>query len=64
MFIAFTQAMVNMPVPQLWAILFFTMLLTLGLSSMFGYIEALLTPLLDLKIFPHSWPKEVIQGVT
>uniref|UniRef100_A0A8C4PXQ3 Transporter n=1 Tax=Eptatretus burgeri TaxID=7764 RepID=A0A8C4PXQ3_EPTBU len=62
-FIAFTQAMVYMPVPQLWAILFFTMLLMLGLSSMFGYIEALLTPLLDLKIFPHSWPKEVIQAL-
>uniref|UniRef100_UPI00358EC6F6 sodium-dependent neutral amino acid transporter B(0)AT1-like isoform X2 n=1 Tax=Myxine glutinosa TaxID=7769 RepID=UPI00358EC6F6 len=48
---------------ELWAILFFTMLFMLGLSSMFGYIEALLTPLLDLKIFPHSWPKEAVQAL-
>ncbi|XP_069766171.1 sodium-dependent neutral amino acid transporter B(0)AT3-like isoform X2 [Narcine bancroftii] len=62
-FIAFTEAIVRMPVPQLWAILFFFMLFSLGLSSMFGNIEGILTPLLDLKVFPKCVPKEMIAAV-
>ncbi|WAR13329.1 S6A18-like protein [Mya arenaria] len=38
-FIAFTEAINQFPVPQLWAVLFFLMLLTLGLDSMFGMVE-------------------------
>uniref|UniRef100_UPI00398F1AC3 sodium-dependent neutral amino acid transporter B(0)AT3-like n=1 Tax=Pristiophorus japonicus TaxID=55135 RepID=UPI00398F1AC3 len=62
-FIAFTEAIVRMPAPQVWAILFFIMLFSLGLSSMFGNVEGILTPLLDLKVFPKCVPKEMITAV-
>ncbi|XP_046873160.1 solute carrier family 6 member 19b [Hypomesus transpacificus] len=63
-FIVFTEAITKMPVSQLWSILFFVMLFCLGLSSMFGNIEGVLVPLQDLKVFPKSWPKEAVTGVT
>jgi len=36
------------------------MLLTLGLGSMFGTLEGVITPFYDLKIFP--WRKEAMTG--
>ncbi|XP_078360308.1 sodium-dependent neutral amino acid transporter B(0)AT1-like isoform X2 [Oculina patagonica] len=57
-FIAFTEAIVKMPASPLWSVLFFLMLLTLGLGSMFGTLEGVITPFYDLKIFP--WRKEVM----
>ncbi|XP_053104815.1 sodium-dependent neutral amino acid transporter B(0)AT3-like isoform X2 [Hemicordylus capensis] len=62
-FIMFTEVVTHMPGSQLWAILFFVMLLTLGLSSMFGLIEAILTPILDFKVVSNSVRKEIISGV-
>ncbi|XP_056376145.1 sodium-dependent neutral amino acid transporter B(0)AT3-like isoform X1 [Hyla sarda] len=62
-FIVFTEAIIQMPGSQVWAILFFTMLFSLGLSSMFGNIEGVLTPLLDLEIFPKWIPIEAISGL-
>ncbi|KAL6100051.1 slc6a18 [Pungitius sinensis] len=59
-FIVFTEAVVSMPGSQIWAVLFFVMLFTLGLSSMFGLIEGVLTPVHDLKLFPRWIPKELI----
>lgn len=61
-FIVFTEAITKMPISPLWSVLFFIMLFCLGLSSMFGNIEGVLVPLQDLKVFPKSWPKEVITG--
>uniref|UniRef100_A0AAY4CBN0 Transporter n=1 Tax=Denticeps clupeoides TaxID=299321 RepID=A0AAY4CBN0_9TELE len=63
-FIVFTEAITKMPLSPLWSVLFFIMLFCLGLSSMFGNIEGVLVPLQDLQVFPKSWPKEVITGVT
>jgi len=37
------------------------MLLTLGLGSMFGTLEGVITPFYDLKIVP--WRKEIITGM-
>lgn len=51
-----------MPGSQGWAILFFVMLFSLGLSSMFGNIEGILTPLLELPVVSKSVPKEVLSG--
>uniref|UniRef100_H3ADK3 Solute carrier family 6 member 16 n=2 Tax=Latimeria chalumnae TaxID=7897 RepID=H3ADK3_LATCH len=46
-FIAFTEAISHFPASQFWSVLFFLMLLNLGLSTMFGNMQGILTPLLD-----------------
>ena len=63
-FIVFTEAIINMPISPLWAVLFFIMLFCLGLSTMFGNIEGVVVPLQDLNILPKKWPKEIFTGVT
>ncbi|XP_073341562.1 LOW QUALITY PROTEIN: sodium-dependent neutral amino acid transporter B(0)AT3-like [Pagrus major] len=62
-FILFTEAVINMPGSQVWAVLFFVMLFSLGLSSMFGNLEGVLTPLLDLHMVPSWMPKEIFTGL-
>ncbi|XP_031709027.1 sodium-dependent neutral amino acid transporter B(0)AT3-like [Anarrhichthys ocellatus] len=62
-FIVFTEAVIEMPGAQVWAVLFFVMLFSLGLSSMFGNLEGVLTPLLDLHIIPSWIPKELYTGL-
>ncbi|KAK7916582.1 hypothetical protein WMY93_012343 [Mugilogobius chulae] len=47
-FIAYPRAVAMMPVPQLWAIFFFVMLLLLGLDSQFVNQEALVTTISDM----------------
>ncbi|OWA50488.1 Sodium-dependent proline transporter [Hypsibius exemplaris] len=46
-FIAYPEALSKLPVPQLWAVLFFLMLFLLGLDSEFGLLEAVLTAFYD-----------------
>ncbi|XP_067088761.1 sodium-dependent neutral amino acid transporter B(0)AT2 isoform X1 [Osmerus mordax] len=46
-FIAFTEAIALFPASPLWSTLFFLMLLNLGLSTMFGTMQGILTPLMD-----------------
>ncbi|TSK34716.1 Sodium-dependent neutral amino acid transporter B(0)AT3 [Bagarius yarrelli] len=62
-FIVFTEAVIKMPGSQVWAVLFFIMLFSLGLSSMFGNLEGVLTPLLDLDLKPKCIPKEIFTGL-
>ncbi|KAF7708458.1 sodium-dependent neutral amino acid transporter B(0)AT3-like [Silurus meridionalis] len=62
-FIVFTEAVIKMPGSQVWAVLFFIMLFSLGLSSMFGNLEGVLTPLLDLHLVPKCIPKEIFTGL-
>ncbi|XP_059899422.1 sodium-dependent neutral amino acid transporter B(0)AT3-like [Gadus macrocephalus] len=59
-FIVFTEAVINMPGSQVWAVLFFVMLFSLGLSSTFGNIEGILTPIRDLKLVPTWIPSELV----
>ncbi|XP_062853953.1 sodium- and chloride-dependent GABA transporter 2-like [Trichomycterus rosablanca] len=47
-FIAYPRAVALMPVPQLWAVFFFIMILFLGLDSEFVYHEALMTAISDM----------------
>ncbi|XP_030644355.1 inactive sodium-dependent neutral amino acid transporter B(0)AT3 [Chanos chanos] len=62
-FIVFTEAVIEMPGSQVWSVLFFVMLFSLGLSSMFGNLEGVLTPLLDLHLVPKWIPKEIFTGL-
>lgn len=49
-FVAYPEAVLRMPLPQLWAVAFFLMLFTLGLGSQFAGIEAINTSIVD------KWP--------
>uniref|UniRef100_A0A670YEZ3 Solute carrier family 6 member 15 n=1 Tax=Pseudonaja textilis TaxID=8673 RepID=A0A670YEZ3_PSETE len=46
-FIAFTEAMTHFPASPFWSVMFFLMLVNLGLGSMFGTIEGITTPIVD-----------------
>uniref|UniRef100_H3DB66 Transporter n=1 Tax=Tetraodon nigroviridis TaxID=99883 RepID=H3DB66_TETNG len=47
-FIAYPRAVAMMPVPQLWSIFFFVMIILLGLDSQFVGLEALTTGISDM----------------
>ena len=49
-FIVYSEAIKNMPLSQLWSVLYFIMLLLLGMGSMLGNVTAIITPLRDFKI--------------
>lgn len=51
-----------MEVPQLYSVLYFFMLLMLGIGSMLGNTAAILTPLTDSKAIASRFPKEIISG--
>jgi len=55
-FEAYPDLVTRLPLPTLWAILFFAMLFTLGLDSQFAIVETILTGILDL--MPHLRPKK------
>lgn len=52
-----------MEVSQLWSVLYFFMLLMLGIGSMLGNTAAILTPLTDSKLISSHLPKEAISGL-
>lgn len=55
-FITYPEAVLLMPLPQLWALLFFFMMLILGLGTMFGSIQMVTTTIVDH--WPHLRDKE------
>ncbi|ELV10041.1 Sodium- and chloride-dependent transporter XTRP3 [Tupaia chinensis] len=62
-FIVYTEAIKNMEVSQLWSVLYFFMLLLLGVGSMLGNTAAILTPLTDSKAISSRLPKEAVSGL-
>nr|XP_009686253.1 PREDICTED: sodium- and chloride-dependent transporter XTRP3 [Struthio camelus australis] len=62
-FIVYSEAIKNMEVSQLYSVLYFVMLLTLGIGSMLGNTAAILTPLTDSKFIATRLSKEVISGI-
>ena len=60
-FIMYSEAIKNMPLSQLWSVLYFIMLLLLGVGSMLGNVTAIITPLRDLK-FLSKVSGEMLNG--
>lgn len=56
-FIAYPAALALMPVPQLWSILFFLMMIMLGLDSQYAMVEVVVTGITDE--FPHLREKKI-----
>lgn len=56
-FVAYPEAVLRMPLPQIWSVIFFLMLFTLGMGSQFGGIEAINTAILDKwpNLRKHQW---------
>ncbi|XP_041359744.1 sodium- and chloride-dependent glycine transporter 2-like isoform X3 [Gigantopelta aegis] len=46
-FVAYPQALSGLPIPQLWSVIFFVMLLTVGLDSQFVNVEVVVTGIMD-----------------
>ncbi|CAH1783377.1 unnamed protein product [Owenia fusiformis] len=57
-FVVYPNAFSLMPVTQLWAVLFFGMVITLGLDSVFGGIEMIVTGIVDH--IPRSRPYKAL----
>ncbi|XP_053562117.1 sodium-dependent serotonin transporter [Bombina bombina] len=55
LFITYAEAIANMPASTFFAIIFFLMLITLGLDSTFAGLEGVITAVIDE--FPHVWGK-------
>ncbi|XP_059159319.1 sodium-dependent neutral amino acid transporter B(0)AT1-like [Physella acuta] len=63
-FIIFTQAINEFgPSAPFWSVVFFLMLLSLGLGSEFGTIEGVTTSLYDLDIYPWMRKKWLVSGM-
>ncbi|XP_052668496.1 sodium-dependent proline transporter-like isoform X1 [Harpia harpyja] len=59
MFVAYPEALSLLPISPLWSILFFLTLLTLGVDTLFGNIQAITTAILDEFPALHSRRKKV-----
>ncbi|VDK43714.1 unnamed protein product [Anisakis simplex] len=55
-FVVFTEAILQFPFPPVWAVMFFLMLLMLGLGSMFGTLEGVITSLNDSNLITLKKP--------
>nr|CAD7394114.1 unnamed protein product [Timema cristinae] len=49
-FIVFTQAIVELPGSPFWAVIFFLMLLSLGVGSQIGILEGMLCTIFDIEL--------------
>jgi len=54
-FIAFAEAINAFPLPQLWSVLFFSMLVSIGISSEFGILQTVITTVLDSGVKVKKW---------
>ncbi|XP_066500143.1 sodium- and chloride-dependent transporter XTRP3-like [Hoplias malabaricus] len=62
-FIVYTEAIKNMPLSQLWSVLYFLMLLMLGVGSMLGNVTAIITPLRDFNVLARNFSNETLNGL-
>ncbi|KAF6197705.1 hypothetical protein GE061_008671, partial [Apolygus lucorum] len=61
-FIVFAQAIGEMPMSPFWSLLFFTMLLSLGIGSQIGILEGMLCTIFDIDFFKRI-SKPYLTGV-
>ena len=62
-FVVFTEAIIHMPLSPLWAVLFFIMLMLLGVDSQFATVEGLITVMRDIRFF-KKLRKELLVGTS
>uniref|UniRef100_W5M1P1 Transporter n=1 Tax=Lepisosteus oculatus TaxID=7918 RepID=W5M1P1_LEPOC len=62
-FIVYSEAIKNMGLPQFWSVLYFSMLLMLGIGSMLGNVAAVITPLRDWDFLSKRVKKETVNGL-
>ncbi|XP_031771264.1 sodium- and chloride-dependent glycine transporter 2-like isoform X3 [Apis florea] len=62
-FIAYPEAVVRMPLPNVWAVLFFVMLFILGIGSQFAGVQAINTAILDLRPDLRKRERLVVLGI-
>lgn len=60
-FVVFTQAIVELPASPFWSIIFFLMLLALGLGSQIGTMEGVVNTVFESPMFSHI-RKEILTG--
>ncbi|PSN56599.1 hypothetical protein C0J52_01587 [Blattella germanica] len=60
-FIVFTQAIVELPGAPFWSVIFFLMLLSLGIGSQIGILEGMLCTIFDIDIFKRV-KKQYVTG--
>ncbi|XP_071116517.1 sodium-dependent proline transporter-like [Haliotis cracherodii] len=59
-FIIYPEAVANLPFPQLWAVLFFFTLLTVGIDSMFSFVESVISGILEAFPSTHQQKRVVV----
>ncbi|XP_044315847.1 sodium- and chloride-dependent glycine transporter 1 isoform X2 [Drosophila rhopaloa] len=61
-FVTYPEAIAMLPVPQLWALMFFCMLFLLGIDSVFVQLEAIMSSILDewTWVRDHKWKMTII----
>ena len=63
-FVVFTQAIVEFgPSAPFWSIIFFLMLLSLGIGSEFGTLEGVTTSIYDIRSVPILQKKWLVSGI-
>ena len=60
-FVVFTQAIVELPISPFWSIIFFMMLLALGIGSQIGTMEGVVNTVFESSYFNHI-KKPILTG--
>ncbi|XP_034256298.1 sodium-dependent neutral amino acid transporter B(0)AT3 isoform X2 [Thrips palmi] len=62
-FIVFAQAIVELPIAPFWSVIFFLMLLALGIGSQIGILEGMLCTIFDIDLLKRIRKEYITAGV-